>query len=119
MSDAPLSNHPLMLRIYSLIPKALVENNDTHMKAVVLVIILLFNGGIGLASIPFLMFGFEGTPIIAEQGIFLVYICLASYILSFIALNRLSMLMTAGNIAQVGIFISAVITSCAPLGIDR
>lgn len=103
--------------IYKFVPSDLLNNHQTHMKALVLMLTLLANTVICVLFLPVLLFGFEKTPVIAEGGLILLLICQAGFLLSFILVNRFSMLKLGGNVAQVGIYIAGVITTWKTGGI--
>ncbi|HEY9034714.1 MAG TPA: GGDEF domain-containing protein [Pseudomonadales bacterium] len=103
--------------IHRLVPASLLDNHQTHMKSLVLMLTLLANTVICVLFLPFLLLGFEKTPLIAEDGTILVLICMASYIVSFVLVNRFGLLMMAGNVAQIGIYVVGIIAAWQTGGI--
>lgn len=103
--------------LHKLIPAKLLDNHDTGMKSVVLILTLLSNTIICLAFLPFLHWGFDKTPAVRDGGEMLIGISLAAYVISFLMLHRLAWLNFAGNIAQLAVYISGVVTSWMTGGI--
>ena len=103
--------------LYKLIPAKLKDNYDTSMKALVLLLTLLTNMVISLAFLIGLEFEFDKTPMLKEGGRDIVFLCLGTYFASFVLMNRFSMLIVAGNVAQIGIYFAAVIAAWMTGGI--
>ena len=100
-----------------IIPEKLLDNLDTRLKSVILIITLFGFLAFSAVLIPVLLYFLPDVPAVSEDGIVLVLICMLFYVTSFIVLNRFSALNTAGNITLTGIYLGTVISSWATGGI--
>lgn len=107
----------ISLLVHKLIPSKLQESQDKRLKSIVLLLTLLSNVLALSIFLPFIMFGFEDSPIIAEGGVVLIGVCMATYFFSFIVFYKFSSLIWAGNLALSAIFITAALSSWATGGI--
>lgn len=103
--------------LHKLIPAKLLDNHDTGMKSVVLILTLVSNIVICLGFLPFLHWGFDKTPAVREGGELLLFINLGTYVVSFILLHKFAWLNVAGNLTQMGVYIAGVTTSWMTGGI--
>lgn len=102
---------------YHIIPDNLVDNLETQLKSVILVITLFGITGLSIILVPVLLVFFPEVPAISEGGIILISFCMGFYLTSFFVLNRFGALNTAGNITLAGIYIGTLISSWATGGI--
>jgi diguanylate cyclase (GGDEF)-like protein len=100
-----------------IIPDKLLENHETRLKSIVLLLTLLSNMIVSAALIPVLIFSFDDSPIVKEAGITLICASMSVYVVSLIILNRFAALFAAGNLALAGIYAGAMVSSWATGGI--
>ncbi len=117
MSTTEVQENRLMQLAHRIIPDSLLDNHETRLKAVVLLLTLIGNLTISALLIPVLIYSFADSPIVTERGIQLISGCITLYIVSMIILNRFAALNTAGNITLAGIYFGALISSWATGGI--
>ena len=117
MHTAEPQENKWMKLAHRFIPDKLLHNHETRLKAVVLLLTLICNMTISALLIPVLTYFFAESPAVSEGGIQLISICMALYVISFIILNRLAALNTAGNITLAGIYFGALVSSWATGGI--
>jgi diguanylate cyclase (GGDEF)-like protein len=91
-----------------LLPPKITADPDKSAASLVLLFVLLSNMVMSLGFIPILFFSFERSPIMFEFGLPAIFVCIACYVVAYFLLTRLGWAIMAGNIAQVGIYVSSV-----------
>lgn len=107
----------LMRLAHHIIPDKLLDNLETRLKSIVLLLTLICNMSISIILIPILIYSFGDSPTVKEGGIQIIGVCMIIYVLSLIILTRFAALNTAGNITLAGIYFGALTSSWATGGI--
>jgi diguanylate cyclase (GGDEF)-like protein len=90
------------------LPQRLLDDHSKRTESIVLLFVLVSNTIVSLLFIPVIYLMFDRSPVVMELGLPILAICITSYLAALLIVSYLGWINVAGNVAQVGIFATAV-----------